>query len=460
MRGDYLDYTIKDLEYWNDKIEEIVDEVGLDCYKQEFEMVDYKDMLSYEVYVGMPSRYPHWSYGKAYEKLKTLYNYNLTGLPYEMVINSNPSQAYLMKDNTLLLQILTIAHVYGHNDFFKNNRLFKEATDADYTIQMFKNNALMIRNYINDPSIGYEEVEKMLDAAHALKFQINRNIGVKKLSYEEINKRKIDKYKTERENYNILKEYKKVEMPDISKIPPEREDDLLYFICNYGELEDWQINILEIVRKETYYFVPQIETKIMNEGWASYWHYNILKKLNLPPSLHIEFLKRHNAVIAPSLGNINPYYVGFKIFEDLVKKYGTDKIFEVRQLDRDSSFIRRYLTKELCEEMNLFQYVKKGREYLVDEVSDEDGWKEIRNTISNSCGSGSIPTISITEMNKFDRTLYLEHIYDGKELQLEYAENTLKYLSQLWKHKIVLKTKRLGKDLFIECDEKKNIKRK
>jgi stage V sporulation protein R len=145
-----VDYNINDLEKWNEQIEVTAKNLGLDFYNQEFEIIGYEDMLAYEAYVGMPSRYPHWSFGKSYERNRTLYKYNLTGLPYEMVINSDPCLAYLMKENTLLLQILTIAHVYGHNDFFKNNRLFKEGTQADYTFEMFKSHADRIRSYIND----------------------------------------------------------------------------------------------------------------------------------------------------------------------------------------------------------------------------------------------------------------------------------------------------------------------
>ncbi|OAA86852.1 SpoVR family protein [Clostridium ljungdahlii] len=176
----FLEYTGTDLEKWCDIIEDTSKKSGLDFYPQEFEIVSYTDMIGYEAYLGMPARYPHWSFGKSYDRTKSLYKYNLTGLPYEMVINSNPCLAYLMKDNTLLLQILTMAHVYGHNDFFKNNRLFKEGTKASYTLEMFKNDADMIREYINDPSIGYEGVEKILNAAHSIRFQTTRTIGAKK----------------------------------------------------------------------------------------------------------------------------------------------------------------------------------------------------------------------------------------------------------------------------------------
>lgn len=456
-RGDILEYTLKDLEMWNEKIEAIVNEVGLDYYPQEFEIISYNDMLAYEVYVGMPSRYPHWSFGKAYERLKTLYKYNLTGLPYEMVINSDPCMAYLMKDNTLLLQILTIAHVYGHNDFFKNNRLFKVGTNAEYTLQDFKNHGKIIRSYINDPSIGYESVEKLLNGAHGIKLQTSRVVGEKRISDEEVKKKRLEDYKNRNANYSIIKPYVKEAPPEVEKIPLNPEDDVLYFISHYGDLQDWEQNILEVVRKETRYFIPQIETKIMNEGWASYWHYNILKKLDLEPSLHLEFIKRHNDVITPMLGRINPYFMGFKIYEDIVEKYGMEKIFEVRALERDESFIRRYLTKELCEELNLFEYVKRNTNYEITEVSDDQGWRQIRNTLSSSCGMGMIPHIRVIDMSKSDKTLTLEHIYDGRELQLDYTKETLKYMVDLWKHKVCLKTIVRGKEVLVTCNENKLV---
>src|SRR5437773_4633061 len=160
-------YAVEDLQEWNQRIVELVQRFGLDPYTQEFEICDYEEMLSYMVYSGMPSHYPHWSYGKAYEKLKTLYDYGLSGLPYEMVINSDPCLAYLMRQNSLALQILTIAHVYGHNDFFANNFTFSHMR-ADLAIENFKNHANRVRGYVADPSIGQDKVEAVLDAAHAL----------------------------------------------------------------------------------------------------------------------------------------------------------------------------------------------------------------------------------------------------------------------------------------------------
>ena len=455
-----MEYNLKDLESWNERIEEIAKNIGLDFYPQEFEIIGYKDMLSYETYIGMPSRYPHWSFGKSYEKTSTVYKYNLTGLPYEMVINSDPCIAYLMKENTLLLQILTIAHVYGHNDFFKNNRLFKDGTRAASTVEMFKFHADMVRSYINDPSIGYEKVERILDAAHAIKLQTSRVIGEKRIQGEVLKQRLLDDYKNNNEVHSNLDAYVKLAFPNLNKIPIEPEDDILYFIIKHGDMEDWEKSLLEFVRQETAYFLPQIETKIMNEGWASFWHYNISKQLNLPDELYLEFIKRHNDVIAPGHGSINPYFIGFKIFEDILKRYGKEKIFEVRAIERDESFLRKYLTEELCLELNLFEYAAKNGDYIISEVADESGFKNIRNTLSSTCGVGTVPHIRVAEMSQKDKSLILEHVFDGRELNVDYAEATLKYINELWGHTVTLKTTQLGKEISLVCEDKKIVVKK
>lgn len=453
-----MEYNLNDLQEWNVKIEKLARDLGLDFYPQEFDIIGYNEMIAYEAYVGMPSRYPHWSYGKSYEKNKTLYSYNLTGLPYEMVINSDPCLAYLMRDNTLLLQILTMAHVYGHNDFFKNNRLFKEGTKAYYTIEMFKLDAEIIRGFVNDPNIGYSKVEKILDAAHALKFQIPRVVGVKELSQEEIKESLMKEYNRKIEGRDFLDEREEIEVPDLNKIPLEPCDDVIGFIIKYSNLEEWEKTILKIVKRETEYFMPQIETKIMNEGWASYWHYTILNNLKLNEGLHFEFIKRHNDVIAPAIGGLNPYYIGFKIFQDIEKKYGREKLFEVRSLERDNSFLRKYLTQELCSELNLFQYAKKSFDFIVEEVSDDNGWKQIRDTLASTCGVGGIPYIRIIDLDRKDGVLTLEHVFDGRELELIYAKETLKYVFDLWGRKVVLKTKtKDGKKVEIICDNDRKI---
>ncbi|MCK8826448.1 SpoVR family protein [Natroniella acetigena] len=456
-----MEFSIKELIDWNKQIEDIIYQIGLDCYPQEFEICSFEDMISYQAYSGMPARYPHWSYGKAYERIKTFYRYNLTGLPYEMVINSNPCLAYLMKDNSLLLQILTMAHVYGHNDFFKNNRLFKEGTNADYTLEMFKNHAKRIREYISNPGIGYRRVERILDTAHALKFQTSKVINEKRLSREEQVKRLQEKYQPQPKEFQLLTDEKAEQEPDLDKIPLKPEEDILNFLIEYSDLEDWEKDILQIVIDETAYFIPQIESKIMNEGWASYWHYEILNHLDLPQGMHLEFIKRHNQLISPNEGGLklNPYYMGYKIFNSIKEKNPEqpEKLFEVRELERDESFIRKYLTFDLIREMNLIKYDERRRYYSISEVADEEGWREIRNTLASSVGMNKFPMIKIVEFSKADNILYLEHEYVGKELKMNYATETLKYMTELWGGVVQLETIIDGVSKKIICDEDKEI---
>lgn len=421
-----MDYTLKDLERYNAQIEEIAQEIGLSYYPQEFEIISFEDMLCYEAYVGMPSHYSHWSYGKTYDRLKTAYKYNLTGLPYEMVINSDPCIAYLMKDNTLALQVLTIAHVYGHNDFFKNNRMFTTYTNAKVTVERFKTHADRIRDYIQDPSIGYEAVEKILDAAHSIKYHCGEFEPVR---------------------------YTKPEKPEFPY------ENLLEFIKYYGNLEDWQQDVMSIVMEESRYFLPQIETKIMNEGWATFWHYQIFKRLGVPQGLELEFYKVHNGVICQVPGNLNPYYIGFKIWQDLYNKYDGDfkKLAQIRTAERDASFIRSHLTYELCEESHLCELEEEERYYVVSEVSNEEGWKNIRNTLANSVGMGSIPTIRVKEVLRHENTLVLEHVGDGRELSLSYATETLKYIQTLWGDKVILLTELSQIPRKIICNTNKKV---
>lgn len=408
------DYSLRDLEDWNRRIEALVGASGLNCYEQHFELISYEDMLCYEAYIGMPSHYPHWSFGKSYERQRTFYQYNLSGLPYELVINSNPCLAYLMRDNSLLLQILTIAHVYGHNDFFKNNRLFRAETRADLTVETFKAHADRVRAYVQDPSIGPEKVERILDAAHALKLHIRRR-GCPKPP----------------DRSGAIDERRQA-------VPERLTEDLLGFLGEKGRLEDWERDLVEIVRAEAYYFLPQIETKIMNEGWASYWHYTFLRQLELPQRLHLEFLQRHNLVVRPFDGKINPYFVGFKMFDHLLREYGLERALAIRAEDRDESFLRRYLTRELCAEMHLFAYESRGQAVVVSDVSDEEGWKAVRDILANSVGMSGIPTITVSGID--GGVLQLLHAFDGRELELQYAAQTLQYVSTLWGGPVTLQT--------------------
>ncbi len=452
------DWTIDDLQTWDARIREKVAEFGLSCFTQEFEICDHAQMLGYMAYSGMPAHYPHWSYGKAYEKLKTMYDHGVSGLPYEMVINANPSLAYLMQGNTLCLQILTMAHVYAHNDFFKNNFTFRE-THPEVTLSRFKASAQRIRAYQEDPSIGLEQVEEVLDAAHALSLQCWRDTAVRKLSPQEQRQRAIEAARPERDPYAHLKKAREYVAPDLERYPLEPEQDILLFIRdNNPMLAEWVKDVLTIVHEQTLYFLPQIETKIMNEGWASYWHYRIMNALDLPQDLQLEFMVRHNQVVRPHVGGLNPYHLGCEMWKDIIRrcdeptaeeieaggrpgKSGRDEMFAVREVDRDVSFLRRFLTQDLMRRLDMFEYKPREEEIVVEATADSEDWQKVKDTLLKSVGMGSVPVIQIEDADyRHNRSLYVRHLHDGRDLQPEYAEKTLSYLQRLWGREVYLET--------------------
>jgi stage V sporulation protein R len=471
--------AVEELEEWDLKIKELVTKFRLKCYPQEFEVCDHNDMLGYMAYSGMPSRYSHWSFGKNFERQKMLYEYGVSGLPYEMVINSNPCVAYLMRDNSLLLQILTMAHVYGHNDFFANNFTFTSGTNAKRTLEIFKLNGQRIDSYVEDPSIGLDLVENAIDDAHAIAFQCARNLAIKTLPRDEQILRKMQAAQGPADPNWEIHPKKEFEAPELNKIPLDPVEDLLLFIAeNNPYLPEWKRDVLRIVHNETVYFIPQMETKIMNEGWASYWHFKILQNLDLPQGLYMEFLVKHNQVLRPHPGGLNPYHLGFILFQDIERRWnegqtgreftddprleekpvndfsltpGRNKIFEIRESDRDASFLRRFLTEDIIRELNLFQHEKRGRERVVTKVADSENWESIKETLVKSVGSAGLPVIKVEDADfSGNRTLYLKHYHDGRDLQLEYAERTLQHVRNLWERKVILETTLNGKKSLIK----------
>lgn len=475
---------LKELQKWDELIQEHVQNFGLNCYPQEFDICDHHEMIGYMAYSGMPARYSHWSYGKSYEKQKTLYDYGVAGLPYEMVINSNPCLAYLMRDNTLLLQILTIAHVYGHNDFFANNFTFTSGIDARYTIEMFKNHANRIEQYIEDPSIGLEAVEATLDHAHALSLQRCRNLALTQLTQTEQKQRAWEKAQPKDDPFSNIHPSVPYVAPELNQVPLEPSEDLLLFIADHNPyMPDWQQDILRIVDREAQYFIPQIETKIMNEGWASLWHHRILNALKLEQGHHLEFLVRHNQVLRPTPGGLNPYHLGFIIWHDIERRWnagetgqeftnkipsldlttlaendtpGRRKLFEVRETDRDTSFLRRFLTVDIIREVDLIQHEKRGKDRVVTKVADDDHWEDIKRTLIANVGANSLPVIKIIDADhQRTRTLYLRHYHDGRDLQIEYAEHALKHIQELWGRNVLLETILNNKPTLLSFENEK-----
>ena len=452
------DWTIRDLEHWDERVREKVESFGLRCYPQEFEVCDHEQMLGYMAYSGMPAHYPHWSYGKAYEKLKTMYQYGVQGLPYEMVINSNPAVAYLMEQNSLCLQVLTMAHVYAHNDFFRNNVMF-QGSRPEHTVANFKLRGERVRAYMEDPSIGPERVEAWLDAAHALSLQCRRYRAYRRLSRQEQEARALAEAQPAPDPYAKIHPTPERHEPDLTKVPLEPEEDILLFIRDHNRrLETWQRDLLTIVHEQAAYFLPQMQTKIMNEGWASYWHHAIMNSLDLPQDMRLELLVHHNRVVRPHPGGLNPYYIGYKVFHDIVRRHddptddererfgeptvtGREKIFEVREVDHDVSFLRRFLTPELMRALDLFEYEREGDQLVASRVADEENAEAVKRTLLKNVGVEGIPVIRIHDADAGGNgKLLLKHEHDGRELELEYAEKTLAHLHHLWGRDVLLET--------------------
>tara|TARA_R110002110_G_scaffold120056_1_gene294940 strand:+ start:3319 stop:4626 length:1308 start_codon:yes stop_codon:yes gene_type:complete len=423
-------WTTTDLLHWDDKICRVADDLGLDWHPIDYEIIDYQEMLGAMAYVGLPTHYRHWSYGKEYERTHTLYNMGQTGLPYEMIINSNPSIAYLMRENALYIHILTMAHCVGHSDFFKNNRMFAD-TNPNNIISSFKSAAKYVRKLIEDPSIGIDRVESILDAAHSIKYQVPRFPGVKYRSRAELLK---------------LEHKKMAQDPkyeaNLDQIPLEPEYNLLKFIAEHSKhLKEWERNLILIVEESSKYFIPQALTKVMNEGWACTIHYKIVNELNLPDNLHLPFIKLHNQVVRPHLGQLNPYHLGFKLFEKIIEEKGFEEAMTLREVHNDITFLRFYLDEEFMREQNYFSYSpkKETKAITIDDISNDEGWEKVRDELINNIGLNRIPTVYVDEVKK-DNTLCLAHEHDGRDLDLNYAQKVFDYIAHLWGDPVKLVT--------------------
>lgn len=424
------DWTEADLLHWDEKITRVAEDLGLDWHPIDYEIIDYAEMLGAMAYTGLPTHYRHWSYGKQYERTHTLYNMGQTGLPYEMIINSNPSIAYLMRENALYIHILTMAHCVGHSDFFKNNRMFDE-TNPENIIDSFKSAAKYVRQLIEDPSIGIDRVEAILDAAHSIKYQVPRFPGIKYKTREQI-------IAAEREKMKRNLDYN----PDLTRVPIRPEYNLLKFIAEHSQrLEEWERNLILIVEESSRYFIPQALTKVMNEGWACTIHYKIINELNLPDSLHLPFIKLHNQVVRPHLGQLNPYHLGYKLFEKIVDEGGFEEAKIVREVHNDMSFLRFYVDQDFMEDMNYFSYsFKKSKKAItIDDISDESGWESVRSELIKNVGLSRVPVIFVDEVEK-DNTLCLVHEHDGRDLDLAYARKVFDHINTLWRDEVKLVT--------------------
>ena len=419
------DWSLEELQGWDEKICKIGKSLNLDWYPIEYEICDYKEMMGHMAYTGLPTHYRHWSYGKSFDRIQTEYNLGMSGLPYEMIINSNPSISYLMTENPMSTHILTMAHCVGHSDFFKNNRMFSE-TGADTVIDRFKSASKRVKKYIEDPTIGIENVERILDACHTIRFQVPRAPGIQRRDHK-----KLKKY-----YQNIIRNDTTGQWDDfdLNKIPLEPDSNLLRFIADHNRfLKDWEKDLIHIVEQESLYLVPQAFTKIMNEGWACMIHEKIVKALGIPDNYFLSFIRLHNQVVRPHLGRINPYHLGYKIFKSIEKKYGFEECIRVRETHNDETFIKTYLDEDLCKELNLFSFAFQPREGVkrITEISTRETWQTVRDDLIKNIGLNSAPVVLVKQLRE-DGTLILEHEHDGRDLELAEANKVFEHINELW----------------------------
>lgn len=457
----------KSLEYAIQEITEIANGFGLDYYPMRYEICPAEIIYTFGAY-GMPTRFSHWSFGKQFHKMKLHYDLGLSKI-YELVINSNPCYAFLLDSNSLIQNKLIVAHVLAHCDFFKNNVRFQN-TKRDM-VESMAATAERIRQY--EIEFGKKEVETFLDAVLAIEEHIDPSLMRPKLAWN-----MEDEYESsgdtaapspyddlwgldERNNKREPKKKKK-------KFPPKPEKDLLLFIETYSrELTDWQRDILTMMREEMLYFWPQLETKIMNEGWASYWHQRILREMDLTSAEALEFAKLNAGVVQPSRTGINPYYLGLKIFEDIEERYdnpteemkrrgvepgsGREKMFEVREIESDISFLRNYLTKDLVMREDMYLFQKQGKDY---KVVDKQ-WEHVRDQLVSMRVNGGFPYLTVNDGDYMKNgELYLKHWFEGVELDLKYLEKVLPYVQQLWGRSVHMETIVEGKNMLFTYDGK------
>lgn len=478
--------TNEEMQQLEEAIEEmtnIAKREGLDFYPMRYEVCPADVLYTFGAY-GMPTRFHHWSFGKSFHRMKMEYDLGLSRI-YELVVNSDPCYAFLLDGNTLLQNKTVCAHVLAHCDFFKNNATFRY-TSRDM-IERMASSAERIRQY--ELQHGRKAVEDLVDAGLALSEHVDgstdgRNARAKVKQQQYLARR--GKYDPVFQSFDHAKTpyddlwdldtkqdgQKKTKKPMV-KPRAAQKDVMLFIIENSPALEEWERDILSILREEMLYFWPQIETKIMNEGWATYWHLRIMRQMNLCDDEALEFAKMHSGVVLPSRTNINPYHIGLAIWEDIEKRWnnptkeeqekfgrvpgqGRSKMFEIREMENDAAFLRNYLTKELVEDLDLYLYQKVGNDWRVVETD----WEKVRDTIVASRTNGGIPVLYV-EDGDYNRNgeLYIKHEYEGVELDLKHLDKTLPYLYRVWGRNCHLQTVVEGREVIFSYDGKKTQRR-
>lgn len=479
------------------QIEGYAIKAGLDFFPQLFEVCDYDTINILAAQGGFPSRYPHWKFGMDYDQLSKGYAYGLQKI-YEMVINTDPCYAYLLQANNWVDQKIVMAHVYGHNDFFKNNAWFSNTNRK--MMDVMANHGTKIRRYME--KYGADKVESFIDKVLSLENLLDVNelfetSAVKRNRAELEEKHRAEegedgyliddrstalkafmRNKTRAEKKDEVKKPEE-EVSSVEK-PHKKTRDVLGYLIQHAPVEEWQADIIGILREEAYYFLPQRLTKIMNEGWASYWHSNIMTTKALDASEIVEFADKHAGVMAMSKQNINPYKVGIELFRDIEyrwdrgmfgKEYnectdmteklrwdtklgkGREKIFEVRKSHNDISFIDEYLTPDFCERQQLFTYKYNPRTGRF-EIDSKD-FLAIKQKLLSQLTNFGQPIIEVEDGNYMNRKeLLLSHVHYGVDLDVNFANETLRNLYAIWRRPVNLRTKYEDKEVVFCFDGK------
>lgn len=468
---DSSEWNFELLKQYDKEIAKIAKEYNLDTYRNQIEVITAEQMMDAYSSVGMPLGYHHWSFGKQFLNIEKGYKRGQMGLAYELVINSDPCIAYLMEENTMAMQALVIAHAcYGHNSFFKCNYLFQTWTNADSIIDYL----LFAKNYVAkcEERYGVDKVEELLDACHALmNHGVDRYKRPAQLSIQEekLRQESREAYLQSQVNelWKTLPNSNKNEDKDKEKrFPPEPEENILYFLEKRAPiLEPWEREIIRIVRKISQYFYPQRQTKVMNEGWATFWHYTIMNELYdrkiIGEKFMVEFLHNHTNVVfqpefdTPYYSGINPYTLGFMMFMDIKRICETpddeDKKwfpeiaganwqetldFAMRNF-KDESFIAQYLSPKVIRELKLFNIYddENEQELVVTDIHNDEGYQKIREKLSQQYNLAEIePNIQVYNVDhKGDRTLTLRYTrHNNRPIDIKEAKEVLKHLYRIW----------------------------
>ena len=466
------DREIKDLEKSVEQIWEVARGFGLDPFPTNFEIVPASVMYEVGSY-ALPGRYSHWTFGKAYHRMKTMYDFGLSKI-YEVVINTNPAYGFLLETNSPVQNKMVIAHVLGHVDFFKNNVYFSKTNRR--MVESVSTHTRRIMEY--EFKYGRKTVENFLDAVLAIEEHIDPNFFIRRDITPEEEKRRSETRPREGRYDDLWKldrqaSFAGIEQPESDSSgeqPRERlpeKDIVLYIMKNSPTLKSWQRDLIAVVHDEMEYFVPQMQTKIMNEGWASFWHARIMRELDLNDQEHLEFADLHSGVVSPQKGQLNPYYLGYKIYEHIEERWnnptdeerqrfgrkgggGREKIFEVREIENDVSFLRNNLTKALCEELDLFVYELVEEE---DWTITDKRWERVRDQLVSNMTNFGFPYLQVEDGDyNRNRELYLRHCYEGTELDLRYARKALEHVHTLWGRTVHLETVVDGETAVLRFD--------